>query len=58
MYICIYNISVHVSGDFLPKNLFMGNLLGDIYRKGLLYMEELMIRSCQGRVELYKFIFQ
>ena len=54
----MYNISVHVSGDFLPKNLFMGNLLGEIYGEGLLYMEELMIRSCQGRVELYKFIFQ
>ena len=32
-------------GDFLPKNVFMG----EIYGEGLLYMDELMIRSCQGR---------
>ena len=59
IYVYIYYISVHVLGDFFQKELFMrglftntsfhGKLLGKIYGEGLLYMEELMIRSCQGR---------
>ena len=36
-------------GHFLQKNIFMRKLLCEIYGEGLLYMEELMIRSCQGR---------
>ena len=35
-------------GTFYQKNLFMGKLLGEIYGEGLLYMEELMIRSREG----------
>ena len=48
IYVCIHNIyyiSVHVWEDFLPKNIFTGK----IYGEELLYMDELMTRSCQGR---------
>ena len=43
---------------FLPNNLFMGTLLGEIHEEGLLYIDELLIRSCQGKGELYKCILQ
>ena len=47
VYIWIYNISLYMygGGDVLPKNIFMGK----IYGEGLLYMDELMTRSCQER---------
>ena len=33
---------------FFPKKLSVGGMFGEIYGEGLLYVEELMIRSCQG----------
>ena len=49
MYWGVFSKKSFSLGESLPKNLFMGKLLGEIYGEGWLYMDELMIRSCQGR---------
>ena len=61
MYTYVYIIYLYMyRGIFFPKRAFHGWTLyqkifswgkfwGEIYGKGLLYMDKIMIRSCQGR---------
>ena len=46
-----------IGGPFTKKSFYKENFGGNLWER-LLYMDELMIRSCQGRGELCKCILQ